>query len=85
MSKPSKSKTPLLDFFAAAEGRHQRIEEEVGQVLRKQGWTHTSSTPGCLWLWEKKLPDGRTVLVDRGTALLFERELCGEEYETEDY
>lgn len=72
------SKTPLLDFFQEVEYRHELITNEVDHVLRKRGWTHTSSTPGCLWMWEKKLPDGRTILTNRECAMRFEQELCGE-------
>lgn len=78
MRRGTQSKTPLLDFFHEANVRHEQITEEVGQVLRRQGWSYTSSTPGCLWMWEKRLPDGRTILTDLDGAIRFEQELCGE-------
>lgn len=43
--------------------------------LRKHGWTYTSDTPGCLWLWEKKT-DSRTILVSTDTALSMQRHSC---------
>lgn len=46
------------------------LESERRQWLRRHGWTYTSNTPGSLWLWEKKLDDGRTVLVDEKSALV---------------
>lgn len=42
-------------------------------VLRRTGWKHTSSTPGCFWMWERALPDGRVFLVDTATALRIQR------------
>ena len=53
------------------------VEEQIGfavdRYLRRKGWKHTSSTPGCYWLWEKALPDGRVALVSRDIAVRFER------------
>lgn len=47
----------------------QSLEFEVDDFLRKSGWESTSDTPGCYWLWQRKLPDGRIVLVDKAHAL----------------
>lgn len=35
--------------------RYERemLEFKVDAYLRSKGWEHTSSTPGCLWLWVK--------------------------------
>lgn len=50
----------------------QTLEHELKYAkedrLRKAGWKYTSATPGCYWLWEKKLEDGRTILVDDSFA-----------------
>lgn len=35
--------------------------------LEKSGWTHTSSTPGCYWMWMKEW-DGKTLMVGQDTA-----------------
>lgn len=51
----------------------EQLEFRVDALLRKRGWKHTSSTPGCLWLWEKTLSDGRVMLVNKSTALYFEK------------
>ena len=44
------------------------VEFGIAAFLRAKGWRHTSSTPGCFWLWEKTI-DGRTFLTDRTHAL----------------
>lgn len=59
--------------------RHERemLEYEVDAFLRKKGWEHSSSTPGCYWLWSKELTwtnlagqkVTRYVLTDKATAL----------------
>ena len=49
-----------------------RFAEEAW--LRKQGWEHTSSTPGSYWLWDRDI-GGRRVLVDTNMAIKMTREL----------
>lgn len=56
----------------------EQLEFRIDALLRKRGWKSTSDTPGCLWLWEKKLPDGRVALVNKSTALHFERQWVAE-------
>jgi hypothetical protein len=46
----------------------EEVEDKAHALLRSKGWRYTCSTPGSRWLWEKKLPDGRTVLVDSRSA-----------------
>lgn len=58
---------------AAIEWAEQRLGWRKDAFLRKHGWTATSSTPGCTWMWERKLTDGRTVLVDRESAISMTR------------
>jgi hypothetical protein len=41
-------------------------------VLASCGWKHTSDTPDSVWRWVKTLPDGRTLMVDKCTALALE-------------
>lgn len=79
MSTPSK--TPFLDAVAEISGQAEDVKHATFKLLRSRGWEYTSSTPGCFWMWQKTLPDGRTILTDDGTALLFEQDLCGEEPE----
>lgn len=78
------SKTPTLDAFAAVQAAHAEASDSFEKILRRRGWEYTSSTPGCIWMWQKKLPDGRTILTNAETAKSFEEQLCGEEYEAND-
>lgn len=32
----------------------QDLEQAQHRYLRSHGWTYTSSTPGCLWMWTKR-------------------------------
>ncbi len=68
----------LLDQLNKIEQQHEDASSKLDTILRKRGWKYTSNTPGSIWLWEKKLPDGRTALVNVGTAIDFEKDLCGE-------
>ena len=52
-----------------AENKKEQIDFEMDALLRKKGWESTSSTPGSLWLWQKTLKDGRTVLVNKNSAI----------------
>jgi len=47
----------------------EQMEFAEDAWLRQSGWNHTSNTPGCLWLWEKKTLDGRVILVSKSTAM----------------
>lgn len=49
--------------------QHDMLGYREDRFLTKSGWKHTCSTPGSVWLWERKLPDGRVVLVNKHTAL----------------
>lgn len=66
--------------------------------LRAKGWKHTSSTPGCFWLWERELTivtHGRpgteferterkvTALMSLDTAVSVQRHLDAEASEAE--
>ena len=46
--------------------------------LRASGWTYTCETPGCFWMWQKELPDGRVILVDANRAVTLEEHLMPE-------
>lgn len=61
-----------------AENGRDRIEDLRGQLdmaemgfLSSRGWHHTSSTPDCVWRWEKTFGD-RTLSVSRQDALSIE-------------
>ena len=46
----------------------EQLGFEKDALLRNAGWEHTSSTPGCLWLWKRKI--GReTYLVNQSSAI----------------
>lgn len=53
----------IADFTDAENDLATAMEEH----LRRSGWTHTSDTPGHVWMWQRTL-DGRDVLVDFATA-----------------
>jgi hypothetical protein len=59
------------DLVCAVDAAIQKefLDYRIAAYLRKKGWKHTSSTPGSIWLWEKKLDDDRTVLVDTKAAI----------------
>lgn len=48
---------------------HERecLEFEVDDLLRKDGWDHTSEL-GCHWLWRREI-EGKTVYVNKSTAV----------------
>lgn len=75
------SGTPFLDALLAIKSLRDEATYSLEKLMRDRGWKHTSDTPGCRWLWEKKLADGRTALVNLETAADFETELCGEHYQ----
>jgi hypothetical protein len=70
--------TPTYDQhvgpFDKIEAAEEQVKSSKEALLRRYGWKHTSSTPGCYWLWEKAMPDGRTLLVTTEIALRFARE-----------
>ena len=60
--------TKKIDSKLDARYRREQLEYRVDAWLRSKGWKSTSSTPGCMWLWERTLEDGRTVIVNKSTA-----------------
>jgi hypothetical protein len=48
-------------------------DERFDSLLRSQGWKQTSGNPASIWLWEKTMPGGKVVMVERHTALDLER------------
>lgn len=66
-SRQSKSITPaqieiktmdIYDTPLTEMEKLEQLEEDARQkridYLRKKGWKHSSSYPGCLWLWENE-------------------------------
>lgn len=76
----SKRRVAMFNAIQAAKNELERAEHEY---LRTTGWTYTSETPGCLWLWEKTCPAprdpkskrvaGRVMLLDTSTAFAMQR------------
>jgi hypothetical protein len=73
---PAEDWTEAGPIHDAGEVRYQRemLGHRVDAFLRGAGWHHTSSTPGCVWLWEREI-DGRRILVNEATALHMQQEL----------
>jgi hypothetical protein len=65
-------KQAVLTEYEQIEDMHSRVKEREEKWLRSKGWTYTSSTPDYCWRWEKEW-NGRTILVDRDTALTFQQ------------
>ena len=65
--------TDLLDALDAIKQAHDDADRKLHNLLRTRGWKYTSDTPGCFWLWEKQLPDGRTLLLTAKMAVTCER------------
>ena len=64
------------------ESEIQEIEaqsEELGhkekQWLEARGWKQSCNTPGCRWLFQKDLKDGRVLLMPQKSAIIAEREM----------
>lgn len=60
-----------LRTISDVEAATHALQFAVDTYLRAKGWKYTCANPASLWLWEKTLRDGRTVLVDSETALAF--------------
>lgn len=57
---------PTLEELEALRLELQHVER---QYLSVRGWKYTCNTLGSSWLWERKMPDGRTLLVNQATAM----------------
>ena len=81
MAKASKKREPREwsdsgPIGSVAEARWQEEQHgfRIDAFLRSRGWGHTSSTPGSLWLWTKRIA-GKTYYVDRASAMRMEASL----------
>lgn len=59
----------LEQLFLDSRRKIEETEQSERQWLQEQGWTPTVINRGIPWLWQKKIPDGRVVLVETGMAL----------------
>jgi hypothetical protein len=62
------------DQLADLENEKEQIDFQIDNLLRREGWEHSSSHPGCMWLWSKRIR-GRMYHVPKETALRMSR--CG--------
>lgn len=65
--------TTELETVQDIDSAREEVEFKVDAFLRARGWKSTCGNPASIWLWEKKLKDGRVLLADKDTALMFER------------
>jgi hypothetical protein len=72
MGYEEQCKGPSLEQAEDAKFQTEMLGFRIDAYLRKCGWKSSSNNPASLWLWEKQLPDGRVILVDRDTALIFQ-------------
>lgn len=54
-------------WFNRRDALEQEMEDVVSQGLRVAGWSHTSSTPCSVWMWQKEI-DGKLYSVSRTDA-----------------
>lgn len=47
----------------------EHLESLKQQYLTERGWTYSSDTPGSIWLFSKKLRDGRTIVCRADDAM----------------
>jgi hypothetical protein len=69
--------------------RYDRLEQmddaeaELRQAQRRYlehtGWKYTSSTPGSIWMWRKKLANGDTLLMFEKDAVHVQKHLDQDE------
>lgn len=75
----SKRSNNIFTFFDEIESDHSSLKHESEKFMLSRGWQHTSSTPGCVWMWQKTLPDGRIILTNFSTAVDIEKEITSDE------
>lgn len=63
-----------IGSVAEAGWQEEQLGFRIDAFLRIRGWRHTSSTPGCLWLWCKTI-HGFEYRVPRETAMAMEQTL----------
>ena len=53
----------MREILQKREDSQEELDTVLHNELRSRGWKYTCANPGSLWMWEKKLHDGRTCLV----------------------
>ncbi len=59
-------------FDGALSRAQNNHETALAKLLEDCGWVYSCDTPGSRWMWSKEI-DGRTLVVDRDTAIEIER------------
>lgn len=57
---------PQLKQLRRLDDEVKKNKEKREGWLRQQGWKHSSSYPGALWLWSKDFPESEVQWVWRG-------------------
>lgn len=58
----------MISFNKVREAE-ENSADVAASYLRGRGWSYSSDNPASTWLWQKALPDGRIIMVDRDTAV----------------
>jgi hypothetical protein len=61
--------------FREIERMEERLKWRKESLLASRGWKSTSQVPGSYWMHEKKMPDGRVMIVTTDLALRIEEYL----------
>ena len=57
------------DLYGKVLAAREELAEAERKFLHAHGWEYTCRTPGSFWLWQKTLPDGRTILAAQTSAV----------------
>lgn len=66
-------------WFNKRDALEQEAHDVVTRALCRAGWSHTSSTPGSVWMWQKEI-DGKVYSVDQDRAAEIQENLTRAEY-----
>lgn len=69
MNMPMKKLIKMGTASLKADNEIEAVGFTLDNLLRRKGWECTCSVPGSLWLWQKTLKDGRTLVVNKNTAI----------------
>lgn len=54
------------------QSKRDEVEQLQRKFLEQRGWKRKCDFPGSVWLFTRKLEDGRTICVDESTAIFIE-------------
>ena len=58
--------------FDILDDLESQMDAAIQGLLSRRGWKHTSSTPDCVWMWEKEY-NGKVYSVSQQRALQMEQ------------